>query len=173
VLLIPVPELPPVLLPLHQLALPAYALPPTSVGATLLFFAGACSGFSSFSDSLAVVSRLPSTLAPLTELAALKELLDKGVCGGVVIGMLMTAPELVAATLGTLPRVGVGLPAIFRPDDCGCSPKESWVAIEDVDDVRVGLTGRTGGAEEAAEGVGATLFSTGAVEDVGVGVGVD
>lgn len=58
---------------------------------------------SSFSDSL--VSRLPSTL-PLTELAALTTPAI-GVCGGVVQG---SGPnELVAATLGTLPSVGVGL----------------------------------------------------------------
>jgi hypothetical protein len=98
---------------------------------------------------------------------------DNGVCGGVVIGMPITAPELAAATLGTLPRVGVGLLVMVKLDDCDCSPKESCVAIEDVDEVRVGLSGRTGGAEGAVDGVGRILFSTGAVEDVGVGVGVD
>jgi hypothetical protein len=122
---------------------------------------------SSFSDSLAVVSRLPNTLAPLTELAALIELPDNGVCGGVVIGIPVITPELVAATLGTLPNVGVGLLVMVTLDNCVCPPEESCVTIEDADEVRVGLSGRVGAVDVGS------LFSTGAVEDVGVGVGVD
>lgn len=73
----------------------------TRVGAILLFFGIAVS---SFSDSL--VSLFPSTL-PLTELGLLTTP-DIGVCGGVVHGRPLN-DGFVAATLGTLPRVGVGL----------------------------------------------------------------
>lgn len=72
----------------------------TSVGATRRFFGTA----SSLSDSL--VSRFPSTL-PLTELGLLMMPDDMGVCGGVVHGRPLK-DALAAATLGTLPKVGVG-----------------------------------------------------------------
>ena len=54
------------------------------------------------------MSRFPNTL-PLIELVALWEIPDTGVCGGVVRGKPAGWPELVAVTLGTEPRVGVGL----------------------------------------------------------------
>ena len=76
---------------------------PTRVGATLLFFGTVV--WSSFSDSL--VSLLPNTL-PLTELAVLVTP-PMGVCGGVVHGRLPNEDAFAAATLGTLPTVGVGL----------------------------------------------------------------
>lgn len=102
--------------------------PPMRVGAIRRFLGAA----SSFSDSL--VSRLPSML-PLTELAALAPP-AMGVCGGVVHGK---APnELVAATLGTLPKVGVGLLVITPPEPCAC---DDCVAIEDAELDRVGLGG--------------------------------
>lgn len=74
----------------------------TSVGAILLFLGAVVS---SFSDSL--VSLFPSTL-PVTELGLLLTMPDIGVCGGVVHGRLLKE-GFVAATLGTLPSVGVGL----------------------------------------------------------------
>ncbi len=70
------------------------------VGATRLFFGTA----SSLSDSL--VSLFPRTL-PLTELGRLMIPDDMGVCGGVVHGRPLK-DALAAATLGTLPKVGVG-----------------------------------------------------------------
>lgn len=97
----------------------------TRVGAILFLF-GTPAG-SSISDSL--VSLFPSTL-PLTELGPLTSP-DIGVCGGVVNGR----PEkevLLAATLGTLPNVGVGL-LLTMPD---------WVAIDDAELDLVGLGGR-------------------------------
>jgi hypothetical protein len=145
----------------------------TKVGATLRFLAGACSILSSFSDSLAAVSLLPSTLAPLTELARLAEVADIGVCGGVVIRVDPTAAELVAVTLGTLPSVGVGLLVIVMPGGSGWCPKESCVATEDAEEVRVGLAGRIDDAVGVAEGVMESLLRAGAVDDVGVGAGVD
>lgn len=87
---------------------------------------------SSFSDSL--VSLLPSTL-PLTELAALTPPAI-GVCGGVVQGRALN--EFAAATLGTLPRVGVGLLVIIPAEPCAC---DDCVAIDDAELVRVGLGG--------------------------------
>ena len=60
------------------------------------------------------VSLLPSML-PLTELAALA--VDIGVIGGVDSGSIGTV-ELAAATLGTLPNVGVGLLAISPAGVC-------------------------------------------------------
>lgn len=60
---------------------------------------------SSFSDSL--VSLFPSTL-PVTELGLLLTMPGIGVWGGVVHGRLLK-DGFVAATLGTLPSVGVGL----------------------------------------------------------------
>ena len=62
---------------------------------------------SSFSDSLAApISLLPNIL-PLTEEAALT-VPDIGVIGGVVIRKLV-GKEFAAATLGTVPTMGVGL----------------------------------------------------------------
>ena len=96
----------------------------TSVGAIRFFFGTLAS---SISDSL--VSLFPSTL-PLTELVPLTPP-AMGVWGCVVIGR----PEkelLVAATLGTLPSVGVGL--LVTMPDC--------VATEEVEFDLVGLGGR-------------------------------
>ncbi len=98
------------------------------VGAIRRFFGSA----SSLSDSL--VSRLPSTL-PLTELGALIPP-PIGVCGGVVHDR--GPKELVAATLGTLPSVGVGLLVMIPPELCMC---EDCVATEDAELDRVGLGG--------------------------------
>jgi len=141
--------------------LPALSLgastPVTRVGATLLFLGSrVCS---SFSDSLA--SRFPKAL-PLTELGLLMTP-DIGVCGGVVHG---SPPKdgLAAATLGTLPMVGVGLLMIACDDS---------VAIEDIEFDRVGLGGG-GGAGEAGNGnagVGG-LSNDGGADAVGVGTGV-
>ena len=83
----------------------------TKVGATLRFL-GTVFVCSSRSDSL--VSRFPRTL-PLTELGLLLTMPDIGVWGGVVHGRLMKA-GLVAATLGTFPKVGVGLLLIICDD---------------------------------------------------------
>ena len=83
----------------------------TGVGAILLLFG--IPAVSSFSDSL--VSRLPRIL-PLTELAALITP-DIGVCGGVVHGKL-EKDVFAAATLGTLPNVGVGLLLITPAGVC-------------------------------------------------------
>ncbi len=81
------------------------------VGATLLFF-GTALVCSSRSDSL--VSLFPNTL-PLTELGRLLIMPDIGVWGGVVQGSPLN-DGLVAATLGTLPRVGVGLLLTAKDD---------------------------------------------------------
>ena len=97
----------------------------TRVGAILFFF-GTPAGSSS-SDSL--VSLFPRTL-PLTELGPLT-IPAMGVCGGVVKGRF-EKELLVAATLGTLPSVGVGL-LVMTPD---------WVATDDVELDLVGLGGR-------------------------------
>ena len=124
----------------------------TRVGAILLFFGIAVS---SFSDSL--VSLFPSTL-PLTE-PGLLITPDIGVCGGVVHGRPLN-DGFVAATLGTLPSVGVGLFTIW--DDC--------VAIEDAELVRVGLGGGRGAGE--AEGANTSvlcLSKEGADAVVGLG----
>ena len=140
----------------------------TSVGAIRFFFGTLAS---SNSDSL--VSLFPSTL-PLTELDRLTTP-PMGVRGGVVIGR----PEkelLVAATLGTFPRVGVGL--LVTIPDC--------VATEEVEFDLVGLGGRKDGwvlgvvlrtgvnaGEFVETNPGGSCFSNGgAVAVTGVGVGV-
>ena len=130
------------------------------VGATLLFF-GALLVCSSRSDSL--VSRFPNTL-PLTELGLLLTIPDMGVCGGVVHG---NPPKdgFEAATLGILPRVGVGL-LLTTCDDC--------VTTEEVELDRVGLGGGRGigDAEGASTGVACLSNDGGADAAVGVGTGV-
>ena len=126
------------------------------MGATLLFFGTAGS---SFSDSL--VSLFPRTL-PLTELGRLLIIPDIGVCGGVVHRRPLK-DGLVAATLGTLPSVGVGLLLIIW-DDC--------VAIDDVELDLVGLGGGSGPGEGARIGVGCLSKVEGANGAVGVGIGV-
>jgi len=141
---------------------------PTSVGAILLFFT--TSFASSLSDSLAAppASLLPRTL-PLTELVVLM-LLDMGVWGGVVNGK-PTAAELVAATLGTVPSVGVGLLVMTVLGVCAW---EGRVATEEADDERVGLDGRTAATGDGEGGmmVGPCFTSGGAEAVVGVAVGV-
>ena len=126
----------------------------TSVGAILLFFGTVAS---SFSDSL--VSLFPSTL-PVTELGLLLTIPDIGVCGGVVHVKLLKA-GFVAATLGTLPRVGVGLLIIC--DDC--------VATDDVELDLVGLGGGNGAGDAEGAKIGVLCLSkdTGAEAAVGVG----
>ena len=116
---------------------------------------------SSRSDSL--VSRFPSTL-PLTELGRLLTMPDIGVWGGVVQGSPLNV-GLVAARLGTLPKVGVGL-LLTACDD--------WVTMEDVELERVGLGGGrgTGEADGANTGVGCLSKGGGADAAVGVGTGV-
>ena len=92
--------------------------------------------FSSISDSLVPpISLLPSRL-PLTDPGAL--ILDMGVMGGVYRGKLGGA-EFVAATLGTLPRVRIGLLVTMPAGVCAI---EDCVAIEEVEFDLLGLTGR-------------------------------
>ena len=129
------------------------------VGATLLFFGTLL--FSSFSDSLAAPKSLLPSILPLTELAALT-VPDIGVSGGVV-SRRPADIELVAATLGTVPSVGVGLLVIGA-----CT-----VAIEDVEFDLDGLGIRV---KFAGDGKGATpdkdcLDNKGAPGAVGVGIG--
>jgi hypothetical protein len=114
------------------------------------------------------VSRLPKTLCPLTELAALA-----GVCGGVVKGIPPTNPDIAAPKLGTFPKVGVGLLITLGP---GVGAKEDCVATDEVELDLVGLEGRTIGT---GDGDGGTpderdrTWSAGAVAEVGVGTGVE
>ena len=134
----------------------------TGVGAILRFFVGFL--LSSSSDSLIPpVSLLPSML-PLTELVAL--MVDMGVIGGVERGNT-PVDGFAAATLGTVPSVGVGLLAMIPTDVC---MNELCVAIEDAEFDRVGLVGP--GADpvviEALDATGA--FATAGV-DAAVGVG--
>ena len=82
-------------------------LPLTSVGASLRLFSPF--GRSSVSDSLVPLTSLLPKILPFAEPAAEAGM---GVMGGVVIGRPVGA-ELVAATLGTFPRVGVGFVAIY------------------------------------------------------------
>lgn len=130
----------------------------TNVGATLLFFGTVVC--SSLSDSL--VSRFPSTL-PLTELGRLLIIPD-GVCGGVVHGRPLK-DGFVAATLGTLPSIGVGL-LLTIWDDC--------VATDEVELDLVGLGGGKGLGEAEGASTGVDCFSKdgGAEAAVGVGIGV-
>lgn len=81
------------------------------------------------------MSLLPRIL-PLTELAVLVTPAI-GVCGGVVHDRLVN-DGFDAATLGTLPSVGVGLLVMTTPEFCdwgGC------VITDDVEFDRVGLGG--------------------------------
>jgi len=107
------------------------------------------------------VSLFPSTL-PLTELGRLLIIPDIGVCGGVVQCKPLK-DGLVAATLGTLPSVGVGLLLIIC-DDC--------VAIDDVELDLLGLGGGSGAGEGTSTGVGCLSKVGGADAAVGVGTGV-
>lgn len=107
------------------------------------------------------MSLFPSTL-PLTELGRLLIIPDIGVCGGVVHGRPLK-DGLPAATLGTLPRVGVGL-LLTICDDC--------VATDDVELDLVGLGGGRGAGEGARTGVGCLSKVGGADAAVGVGSGV-
>ena len=131
-----------------------------NVGATLLFF-GTAFVCSSRSDSL--VSRFPNIL-PLTELGRLLTMPDMGVWGGVVHGK-WPKDGFVAATLGILPSVGVGLLPIIRDD---------WVTTEDVELDLVGLGGGSGAGEAdgASRGVDGLSNGGGAFAVVGVGTGV-
>ena len=131
--------------------------PPSGVGAIRRFLGTA----SSLSDSL--VSRLPRTL-PLTELGALIPP-PSGVCGGVVHGRVPN--ELLAATLGTLPSVGVGLLVMMPPEPCRW---DDCVATDEAEFDRVGL----GGCPiEPVKGDGdGAAIKEGAEIAVGVGVGV-
>ena len=81
------------------------------------------------------VSRLPKVL-PLTELAAL--VVGPGVIGGVESGKGGTE-ELVAATLGTFPSVGVGFVAMSPTAVCA---KDDCVATEEAELDLLGLAGR-------------------------------
>lgn len=94
-----------------------------------------------------------------------------GVCGGVVIGK-PTEAELVAATLGTFPKVGVGLLIIIPLAVCNC---DDCVAMDEAEFDLVGLGGRPTGMEDG-EGANtnddACLTKDGAVTVVGVGTGV-
>lgn len=101
-------------------------------------------------------------MLPLTELGLLTTP-DIGVCGGVVHGRPLK-DGLVAATLGTLPRVGVGLFTI----------REDCVAIDDAELDRVGLGGGRGaGDAEAAKTGVLNLSKEGANAVVGLGCAVD
>ena len=86
-----------------------------------------------------------------------------GVCGGVVHGRPLK-DGLVAATPGTLPRVGVGLLTICDDN----------VATDEVEFERVGLGGGKGAGEAdgASTGVGCLSNDGGADAAVGVGTGV-
>lgn len=94
------------------------------------------------------MSRLPSTL-PLTELAALCDAPDIGVCGGVVNG---GGPEFVAVTDGTEPRMGVGLFTTVEGDGLP-TPNE---ALERGVTDSGGLAGRLGTVAVAPAGSDAT-----------------
>ena len=130
---------------------------PSRVGAIRRFFGAA----SSLSDSL--VSRFPRTL-PLTELGALIPP-PIGVCGGVVQGSVPN--ELLAATLGTLPSVGVGLLVMMPPELGKC---DDCVATDDAELDRVGLGGWP--IEPLVWDADGAAISGGAEMAVGVGVGV-
>jgi len=94
--------------------LPAAGVPLlTGVGAIRRFLAGFW--VSSRSDSLIPPDSLLPNVLPLTELAVL--MLAMGVIGGVDNGR-PPVDGLAAATLGTVPRVGVGLVAIIPVAVC-------------------------------------------------------
>lgn len=89
---------------------------------------------------------------------------DMGVCGGVVHGK-WSKDAFVAATLGILPSVGVGLFPTIK-DDC--------VTTDDVELDLVGLGGGRGAGEAdgASRGVDGLSNDGGAFAAVGVGTGV-
>lgn len=139
----------------------------TGVGAIRLFFVGPL--VESWSFSLSLASRFEPTplAAPLPAL---------GVSGGVVMGIPVTLPELVAAMLGTLP-----------PRSGGLFITDIWVAIDDVELDRAGEDGLalTNGVEAFGGGEGAANELVelrcwwlggngegGAITEVGVGTGV-
>lgn len=111
------------------------------------------------------VSLLPSVL-PLTELAVL--MVAMGVIGGVDNGR-PPVEGLAAATLGTVPRVGVGLVAMIPVAVC---MNDDCVAMDDAEFDRVGLVGRPGGpgGADTVEAAGA-LAMLGVDTAVGVGTG--
>lgn len=83
-----------------------------------------------------------------------------------------TEAELVAATLGTFPSVGVGLVMMIPLAVCSC---EDWVAMEEAEFDLVGLGGRPTGmadGEGANPSDGACFISDGTVIVGGVGTGV-
>jgi hypothetical protein len=91
---------------------------------------------------------LPRTL-PLTELVALWPPAI-GVCGGVGCGKPTKPDEFIAVTIGTWPRVGVGLLVTAGVGT------EDIVAIDDCEFDRVGLLGRNvkkGAAGDGSDGV--------------------
>ena len=88
-----------------------------------------------------------------------------------VIGRPIEA-ELVAATLGTVPNVGVGLLMISPLGVCIC---DDCVAIDEAEFDLVGLAGgtaATGEGEGASPDDEACFTNGGAVTVVGVGTGV-
>ena len=87
---------------------------------------------------------------------------DMGVSGGVVHGSPLN-DGFAAATLGTIPIIGVGLLIM------GC---EDSVAIDEMEFDRVGLGGGGGAGEYTAAGVGGLSKEAGAAGAVGVGTGV-
>lgn len=94
-----------------------------------------------------------------------------GVCGGVGWGRLTGCEELAAVTIGTWPRVGVGL--LVTAGVC----TDDMVAIEDWELDRAGLPGRTvkkGAAGEGRDGrtAGGGLVRDGEAALIGVGTGV-
>lgn len=82
--------------------------------------------------------------------------------------MPVTAPELVAATLGTFPRLGVGL---LMTTPAGVWAKDDCVVMDEAELVLVGLIGRidvTGGGARGVPVDEGNLTSDGIVEPVGV-----
>lgn len=136
----------------------------TGVGAIRRFLAGFW--VSSRSDSLMPPDSLLPSVLPLTELAVL--MLAIGVIGGVDNGR-PPIDGLAAATLGTVPRVGVGFVAIIPVAVC---INDDCVATDDAEFELVGLAGRPAGAEGAGtvEAPG-TLATLGVDAAVGVGTG--
>lgn len=97
-------------------------------------------------------------MLPLTELVALCETPDIGVCGGVVAGKA----EFIAVTEGTAPNVGVGLLITLE------GPVAAWLADSEADEGE-GLAGRTGLGPFAATGVGFADDGDADVEGPGTG----
>ena len=78
-----------------------------------------------------------------------------------------TAAELVAATLGTVPSVGVGLLVMTVLGVCAW---EAMVATEDAEDDRGGLFGRLGARGDGEGGMMVELCFTSRGADTAVGV---